>query len=88
MDSGRDQGGKIKLCALHLYALRRRCDKVEGYGYRIEPGDVSPVRHNLFEREGTIRRVQLELFKRNKREMVRWSGGMEFLRHRQHMDQG
>src|ERR1019366_9556940 len=67
--------GKSTLLHSIFYALRG--DQVEGYVYRLEPGDVKPGKAYLFDAEQHNPRTQLDLFKEQP-EMV------EFLRTASH----
>ena len=75
MLQGENGAGKSTLLHSIFYALRG--DQVEGYVYRLEPGDVKPGKAYLFDAEQHNPRTQLELFKEQP-EMV------EFLRTASH----
>ena len=75
MLQGENGAGKSTLLHSIFYALRG--DKVDGYVYRLEPGDVQPGKAYLFDAEQHNPRTQLELFKEQP-EMV------EFLRTASH----
>jgi predicted ATPase len=61
MLQGENGSGKSTLLHSIYYALRG--EQVEGYVYRLEPGDVTPGRAYLFDAEQHNPRVQPELFK-------------------------
>ncbi len=71
MLQGENGSGKSTLLHSIHYALKG--EKVEGYVYRLEPGEVQVGRSYLFDAEQHNPRTQLELFK-NQPEML------EFLR--------
>ena len=71
MLQGENGSGKSTLLHSIHYALKG--EKVEGYVYRLEPGEVQIGRSYLFDAEQHNPRTQLELFK-NQPEML------EFLR--------
>jgi predicted ATPase len=58
---GENGSGKSTLLNSIHYALRG--ETVEGYIYRLEPGEVKPGRSYLFDAEQHNPRTQLELFK-------------------------
>ena len=60
MLTGENGCGKSTLLHSIMYALRG--EKVDGYIYRLEPGDVAPGRAYLFDAEHHNPRVQLDLF--------------------------
>ena len=61
MLAGENGAGKSTLLHSIFHALRG--DQVEGYVYRVEPGDVKPGKAYLFDAEQHNPRTQLELFK-------------------------
>ena len=61
MLQGENGSGKSTLLHSIYYALRG--EQVEGYVYRLEPGDVTPGKAYLFDAEQHNPRVQPELFK-------------------------
>ena len=61
MLQGENGSGKSTLLHSIFYALRG--EKVEGYAYRLETGDVAPGKAYLFDAEQHNPRVQPELFK-------------------------
>jgi predicted ATPase len=61
MLQGENGSGKSTLLHSIFYALRG--EKVEGYVYRLETGDVTPGKAYLFDAEQHNPRVQAELFK-------------------------
>src|SRR4029077_16294105 len=61
MLQGENGAGKSTLLHSIFYALRG--EKVEGYVYRLETGDVTPGKAYLFDAEQHNPRVQPELFK-------------------------
>src|SRR5258707_8390947 len=61
MLTGENGSGKSTLLHSLTYALRG--EKVDGFVYRLETGDVTPGRAYLFDAEQHNPRVQLDLFK-------------------------
>lgn len=59
----RGENGSGKSTLLHSIQLALRDEKVDGYIYRLEPGDVKIGQSFLFDAEQHNPRVQLELFK-------------------------
>jgi len=59
----RGENGSGKSTLLHSIHLALRGEKVDGYIYRLEPGDVKIGQSFLFDAEQHNPRVQLELFK-------------------------
>src|SRR5581483_10890032 len=57
------ENGSGKSTLLHSIHLALRGEKVDGYIYRLEPGDVKIGQSFLFDAEQHNPRVQLELFK-------------------------
>jgi predicted ATPase len=63
------ENGSGKSTLLHSIHIALRQERVEGYIYRVEPGEVKPGRSYLFDAEQHNPRTQLELF-RDQPEMV------------------